>query len=232
MTAASCEPVLAGGVSWLGAFLELDLAAGETAWLRRSSLVHAEGPFRLTTEKIATRGLSLIGFFSGQVRWANRYDAEGPGLRLVATRDHQGTVVRLDVTPDSPVHISPGLYLGHRGRLSFETRRVAQREFWTLTRVEGAGSVYIKLFGQALLRPLNRTASIVDANYVAAVTGPFEAHGKVFKASEVIRSGELENVKMTGAGLIVFQSVNPEELGQQTSPGGAIAGLIRGVLPF
>jgi uncharacterized protein (AIM24 family) len=51
----------------------------------------------------------------------------------------------------------------------------------------------------------------------------------VFKAAEVIRSGELENVRLSGTGEVVFQSCNPEEF---ESGSGGIAAIIRGLLPF
>jgi uncharacterized protein (AIM24 family) len=219
-----------GPVRFGAAALTIALAPGETAWLRRSSLIYADGRFKLTTHRIAQRRFSVIGTFSGEARWANRYVAEDRPVSLIAARDFEGQTVSLDIAPDAPVYFLPDLYLGHQGDLTFNTERVAKKEFWTLTRASGAGTVHIKLHGQPTARALHAGGSIVDANYVAAITGPFTAYGKVFKAGEVIRSGELENVRLAGSGEVIFQSANPEEA--SGSSGGPIGGLIRGLLPF
>ena len=209
--------------------LNITLEPGEAAWLRRSSLIFADGPFRLNVDRIAQRQFSVIGTFSGQVRWANRFTADGASVELSAARDHEGSVVSLDVTPQAPVYVKPWSYLGHSGALTFNTERVARKEFWTMMRVAGCGTVHIKLHGTAQIRRSRATGSIVDTNYVAAIAGAFKAHGKVFRKSDVVRSGELENVRLSGDGHIVLQSRNPEE---SMRGGGGIMSLLGNLLPF
>ena len=208
--------------------LTLTLAAGETAYVRRSSLMLAEGPFRLTTRRIASKRVPLVGLFSGQNLWANRFEADGP-VRLVAGRDYHGLVLGLTVTPETPVWLQPALYLGHQGDLAFTVRRVAKREFWSLTEVRGTGTVHIKAPGRAFSVPLGQDAEgaareiIVDTNYVAAVRRPFRADGRVFSAGQYLRSGEAENVRLSGEGDVLMQTELPPETG-----GGG--GLLGGVL--
>ncbi|MEL6475091.1 MAG: AIM24 family protein [Pseudomonadota bacterium] len=213
-----------------GNVLDIALGPDEVAWIRRSSLILADGPFALRTKFIAKKRLNLFGAFSGQVRWANRFEADGGQVRLVAGRDFHGAVASLTVSPDQPVHIMPGSYLGHQGRLTFDTKRVAKKEFWTLARVEGSGIVHIKIAGRPLQVPLNSTPMVADANYVAAITGAFKAQGKVFKAGQVLRSGELENVRLSGNGCALFQSENPEE--RASGRGGGPLGWLFDLLPF
>ena len=217
-------------IAFCGDILELDLAAGETVFIRRSSLIFADGEFELKTHRIAKRRFSLIAFFSGQVRWANSYRAGADGVTLMAGRDFLGTIVRLDVTESAPVHIKPGLYLGHSGALTFNTHRVAKKEFWSLNEVSGAGTVYIKMPGRPLLKDMSHTPYIVDTNYIAAISGPFQAHGKVFKSSEVLKSGEMENVKLSGTGIALFQSENPSDSGGGN--GGGFFQTLLDILPF
>lgn len=222
------EPVKDEEITFHGDTLSLNLAAGETAYVRRSSLIFADGEFQLATKRIAKRRFGLISFFTGQVRWSNIYTAGETGLKLIAGRDFIGTVACLEVRPEAPVHIKPGLYLAHQGDLTFNTRRVAKKEFWVLNEVSGTGRVYIKMPGRPLPRPMTQHASIVDSNYVAAISGTFEAHGKVFKAKDVLKSGELENVKLKGDGTLLFQSENPSDRGS----GGGIFQTIIDILPF
>jgi len=210
--------------------LTLALQAGESAFVRRSSLVFAKGEFRLTTHRIAKTRFNLFAFFSGDVRWANRFDA-GPGpVTLMAARDYPGRIVALPVSPDRPLFLQPTRYLAHRGDLTFNVRRVAKKEFWTLAEVSGTGRVYIKLPGDPKVLPLCPEGAIVDTNYVAAVSGPFAAFGKVFTAGEVMKSGELSNVRLSGEGHFVLQSQNPEEAGNDG--GGGVFGSIMNALPF
>ncbi len=200
--------------------LEIELEPGEAAYLRRSSLLLAEGPFVLKTQRIASRRLPILGLFSGQNLWANRFEAEAGPLRLVASRDYHGEVRALSVAPDRPVAIQPALYLGHRGDLSFTVQRMAKREFWTLTRVTGTGTVHLKVPGRTLVRPLAEAAVVVDTNAVAAVTGPFTAHGRVLTTNQYLRAGEAENVRLSGSGEVWLQSERPP----QASGGGGIFG--------
>ena len=211
-----------------GDIMELRLDAGQSAYVRRSSLIFAEGEFELKTKRIAKKRFGILALFSGQVRWANIYNAKSD-LKLLAGRDFPGTVMSLNVSPDAPVHIKPGLYLGHIGELSFNTRRVAKKEFWTLNEISGTGTVYLKMPGRPLLIPMADTPQIVDTNYVAAIAGTFDAHGKVFTSGEVMKSGELENVKLTGDGMVIFQSENPGDGG---GGGGGIVQTILDILPF
>lgn len=188
--------------------LTFELQKGEAAYVRRSSMIFASGPFAMTTERIAKRGLPLLGLFSGQNLWANRFEAEGL-VKVVAGRDYHGTVIGLPVTPDAPVWLQPSLYLGHKGALSFVTRRVARREFWTLTEVAGEGTVWIKAPGRSFRERLGDEPVIVDTNYVAAVRGTFSAHGKVFTGGQYLKSGEAENVKLSGSGDVIIQTEVP-----------------------
>ena len=208
--------------------LTLALDAGETAFIRRSSLMLAEGRFAMTTKRIASKRVPLIGLFSGQNLWANRFEAEG-AVRLVAGRDYHGLVLGLPVTPDRPVWLQPALYLGHQGDLSFTVRRVAKREFWSLTEVRGSGTVHIKAPGRAFAVPLGQAPGgeprevIVDTNYVAAVRGAFSANGRVFSAGQYLRSGEAENVRLTGEGDVLLQTELPPEAG---GGGGILGGIL------
>jgi len=145
-------------------FLALTLAPGETLWLRRSSLVQAEGPFELSTHFIAKRRFNVVGFFSGQNRWANKFTAKDAPVHILAGRDHAGAVVALDVTPGASVFISPSLHLAHQGDLTLDTKRVAKKEFWTLTEISGTGRVWIKLHGHALMRPISKEGAVTEAN--------------------------------------------------------------------
>jgi len=210
--------------------LRVDLQPGEQLWLRRSSLITAEGPFDLKTEKIAKRNFNIFGFFSGQSRWANIFTAEDGPVTIIAGRDYYGTIISFDITPETPVHISPSLYLAHQGDLDLDTEKVAKGEFWTLTKVSGTGKLHIKAPGRPVQRPLSETPIVVDTNYVAAVQGTFEANGKVFKASRVMKSGELENVHLSGTGMFLLQSENPEDAGGDS--GGGIFSFITDLLPF
>ena len=208
--------------------LTYDLAPGETAYLRRSSLMLAEGRFAMTTRRIASKRIPVIGLFSGQNLWANRFEAEGP-TRLVAGRDYHGVVMGLTVTPERPVWLQPALYLGHQGDLAFTVRRVARREFWSLTEVRGTGTVQIKAPGRAFAVPLGAREDgaprevIVDTNYVAAVRGRFTAHGRVFSAGQYLRSGEAENVRLSGEGDALLQTELPPETG---GGGGFLGGIM------
>lgn len=189
--------------------LTMKLAAGETGFVRRSSLIFASGDFSMKTRRIAAKSLPLIGIFSGQNLWANCFEAETE-TTLIAGRDFHGTVVGLDVSEDRPVWLQPALYLGHRGDLRFITRRVAKREFWTLTEVSGSGTVWIKAPGRTFRQKLDpETPVITDTNYVAAVRGAFSADGKVFTRGQYLRSGEAENVKLRGAGDVLMQTEVP-----------------------
>jgi uncharacterized protein (AIM24 family) len=217
-------------VSIEGGLLSITLQPGETLWLRRSSLIHAEGPFDLTTHFIARSRFNIFGFFSGQNRWANKFTAKDAPVHILAGRDYAGAIVALDVTPDRPAYISPPLHLAHQGTLTFDTRRVAKKEFWTLTQVTGDGRVFLKVHGHALARALTAEGAITDTNYVAAITGTFTAFGKVFSAGELMRSGELENVRIAGDGDIIFQSENPEET--TTSSGSGPLSSILNLLPI
>lgn len=225
---AELDPKVTEAIDYHGDILELHLANTETAHIRRSSLIFAEGEFKLTTHRIAKRRFNIFGVLSGQVRWANKYEAGQTGLTLMASRDFVGEIVSLRVSDDAPIHIKPGLYIGHTGQLSFTTKRVAKKEFWTLTEVTGSGTVYIKLPGRPLAKAMSATPQIIDTNYVGAIAGAFEAHGKVFKTSQVLKSGELENVKLKGDGVIVFQSENPSDSGG----GGGILQSLLDILPF
>lgn len=210
--------------------LRIELASGEHVWVRRSSLITAEGPFELTTHKIAKKRFNIFGFFSGQSRWANKFTAQGGPVTIIAGRDFYGTVISFDVTPENPVHISPSLYLAHQGELDLDTKKVAKKEFWTLTEVIGTGTLHIKVPGRPVQRELSKTPIVVDTNYVAAVQGAFEANGNVFKASRVVKSGELENVNLSGVGTFLLQSENPEDAGGDS--GGGIISSILDLLPF
>ena len=77
---------------------------------------------------------------------------------------------------------------------------------------------------------MSASPDIVDTNYVTAISGPFEAHGKVFSSGEVMKSGEMENVKLNGDGVIVFQSENPADSGG--GRGGGFIQTILDILPF
>ena len=201
--------------------LSLDLAEGDVAHIRRSSLMLAEGAFGMKTRRIASKRVPVMGLFSGQNLWANRFEAEGPA-RLVAGRDYHGIVLGLTVTEAQPVWLQPSLYLGHAGALGFTVKRVARREFWTLTRVTGEGIVYVKVPGRTFTTPLTGRDLIVDTNYVAAIRGAFSAHGKVFSAGQYLRSGEAENVRLTGDGDVIMQTELPPEAGG----GGILGGLL------
>lgn len=215
-------------VTYHGNILKLHLHGEDAAFIRRSSLIFADGAFELTTQRIAKRRFNLLGIFSGQVRWANKFQTEAAPVTLMASRDFIGTVASIDVSDDTPVHIKPGLYIGHKGDLVFDTKRVAKKEFWTLTKVTGSGTVFIKLPGQQLENEMSQTPQIVDTNYVAAIIGAFEANGKVFTSKQLLKSGELENVKLKGDGMVVFQSENPGD----ASSGGGILSSIIDILPF
>jgi uncharacterized protein (AIM24 family) len=212
-------------------FLSVTLQPGETLWLRRSSLIEASEPFDLSTHFIAKSRFNIFGFFSGQNRWANKFTAKDAPVHILAGRDYAGDVIALDVSPERSVYISPSLHLAHQGDLTLDTKRVAKKEFWTLTQVSGTGRVWIKLHGHALVRPLSGEGAITDTNYVAAISGTFTAYGKVFKTGELMRTGELENVRLTGEGDVIFQSENPEETGS-SSRGGGPFDWIFSFLPF
>ena len=222
---------IARGVEMLGETLELDLAAGETAYLRRSSLTLARGPFEMTTERIARQGISVYALFTGEVRWANRYTAGDGAVKLSATRDFHGEVLGLPVSPDAPVHLQPARYLGHCGNIGFRMRKSAKKEFWVLTEATGDGVVYIKIPGTHRIEELARDGDgdVVDTNYVAAVGGRFEANGKVFTSRRVLKSGELSNVRLKGDGWYILQSQNP---GDATAGGGGIFSALTNLLPF
>lgn len=211
--------------------LELSLEPGASAWLRRSSLVRASGPFAMRTARIAARRVSVFAFFTGEVRWANEFRTDGGPVSLSATRDFHGTVVELPVSPDRPLRLKPALYLGHRGTLKFAMRRSAKKEFWVLTEALGTGSVFVKLPGKPRLHPLLAEGEVVDTNYVAAVSGTFAAHGKVFNTGELVKSGELENVRLSGEGHYLIASENPEDAGGGDGGGGFLGGLFN-LLPF
>lgn len=202
--------------------LEMRLARGETGYVRRSSLMLAEGRFAMHTRRIASKRVPIMGLFSGQALWANRFTAE-TATRLVAGRDYHGLVLSLDVTPERDVWLQPALYLGHQGDLSFTVKRVAKREFWTLTRVTGTGTVHLKAPGRTFTQKLLSEDVIVDTNYVAAIRGTFTAHGKVFSAGQYLKSGEAENVRLMGEGDVLMQTELPPESG---SGGGLFGGLI------
>ncbi len=214
-----------------GEMLELRLQPGEAAWLRRSSLVRASGPFVMRTARIAARRVSVFAVFTGEVRWANRFEAASGPVCLSATRDFHGTVVELPVSPDRPLRLKPALYLGHRGEMKFTMRRSAKREFWVLTEAIGTGSVIVKLPGKPRLHPLLPEGEIVDTNYVAAVSGTFEANGKVFNTGELVKSGELENVRLSGEGHYLLCSENPGDAGASEGGGGLVGSLFN-LLPF
>ena len=201
--------------------LSFELAPGEVAFVRRSSLLLADGKFGLKTRRIASKRVPIMGLFSGQNLWANRFEAEEP-TRLVAGRDYHGVVMGLDVTPERDVWLQPALYLGHRGDLDFTVKRVAKREFWTLTLVSGTGTAHIKAPGRAFSTPLPGRELIVDTNYVAAIRGSFAAHGKVFSAGQYLKSGEAENVRLTGEGDVLMQTELPPESGG----GGFLGGIL------
>lgn len=218
------------GIGLGGEVLTLALQPGESAWLRRSSLVFAKGDFKLTTHRITKTRFNIFALFSGDVRWANRFDAEAGPVTLMAARDYPGRIVALPVSPQQPLYLQPTRYLAHRGDLAFNVRRVAKKEFWTLAEVTGTGRVYIKLPGEPKIVPLCPEGAIVDTNYVAAISGAFQAFGKVFTSGEVMKSGELSNVRLSGDGHFVLQSQNPEEAGNDG--GGGVIGSILNALPF
>lgn len=202
--------------------LTFDLEAGETAYLRRSSLIFASGMFHMATERVASRRVPFLGLFSGQNIWANRFEAES-AVQVIGGRDYHGQVIGLDVSSEESVWIQPALYLGHKGQLEFTVRRVAKKEFWTLTEVRGEGTIYIKAPGRTFRQQLDpETAVITDTNYVAAIRGTFEASGKVFTSGQYLRSGEAENVRLSGQGDVLMQT----ELPPETSSGGFLGGLL------
>ena len=219
---ASAQAVTRGQDALDRHVLEMRLAPGETGYVRRSSLMLAEGRFGMTTRRIASKRVPVIGLFSGQALWANRFEAE-TDVRLVAGRDYHGLVLSLEVTPGRDVWLQPALYLGHQGDLSFVVKRVAKREFWTLTKVSGTGTVHLKAPGRTFGVPLGEEGLIVDTNYVAAIRGAFAAHGKVFSAGQYLKSGEAENVRLTGDGDALMQTELPPE---SSGGGGFIGGII------
>lgn len=148
----------------------------------------------------------------------------------MAARDYPGRIVALPVSPDRPLFLQPTRYLAYRGDVTFNVRRVAKKEFWTLAEVRGTGRVYIKLPGDPKIVPLSGEGTIVDINYVSAISGDFQAFGKVFTSSKVMKSGELSNVRLSGVGHMVLQSQNPEEAG--SDGGGGIIGSVLNALPF
>ena len=189
--------------------LTMELEEDEVGFIRRSSLIYAGGDFAMRTRRIASKAIPVLGIFSGQNLWANRFEATTP-TTLVAGRDYHGTVLGMEVVEGEAVWLQPALYLGHRGELDFTVKRVARREFWTLTRVTGTGTVWIKAPGRTFRKPLNgETAVVVDTNYVAAVRGDFSADGRVFTRGQYLRSGEAENVKIRGAGDVLMQTEVP-----------------------
>ncbi|MEM9285039.1 MAG: AIM24 family protein [Pseudomonadota bacterium] len=189
--------------------LTMELAGGEVGYVRRSSLIYAGGDFDMRTRRIASKAVPILGIFSGQNLWANRFEATSP-TSLVAGRDYHGTVLGMEVTEGEAVWLQPALYLGHRGDLEFTVKRVARREFWTLTRVTGEGTVWIKAPGRSFRKPLDpETPVVVDTNYVAAVRGDFAADGRVFSRGQYLRSGEAENVKIRGMGDVLIQTEVP-----------------------
>lgn len=220
----------ATGFAFGGEVLDITLQPGEHLFLRRSSLILADGPFGLTTHRIVQKRFNLWGFFTGEVRWANRFEAEGGPVRLVAARDYPGRIVSLPVAPDRPLALQPERYLAHHGELTFDVRRSAKKEFWVLTRVTGTGRVWIKLPGEGEVVALSDKGAIVDTNYVAALSGDFAAYGKVFRAGEVVKSGELSNVRLSGRGHYLLQSQNPEET--DSGGGGGIFSFLGDLLPF
>ena len=202
--------------------LTFDLQPGETAYLRRSSLIFASGMFHMATQRVASRRIPFLGLFSGQNLWANRFEAES-AVQIIGGRDYHGQVIGLDVTEGESVWLQPALYLGHKGALDFTVRRVAKKEFWTLTEVRGEGTVYIKAPGRTFRQPLDPNVAVVaDTNYVAAIRGRFSASGKVFTNAQYLRSGEAENVRLSGEGDVLIQT----ELPPETSGGGFIGGLL------
>jgi uncharacterized protein (AIM24 family) len=203
--------------------LTLNLAPGEVAFVRRSSLMLAEGPFGMTTRRIASRRVPVLGLFSSQALWANRFEAGDEPVRLVAGRDYHGVVLGIDVVPGTPIHLQPALYLGHQGTLDFTVKRVARREFWTLTRVTGEGTLHLKAPGRVFSSPLSGRDTIVDTNYVAAVRGAFQANGRVFSKGQYLKSGEAENVRLTGVGDVLMQTELPP---QEGGSGGVLGGVL------
>ncbi|MEM9810163.1 MAG: AIM24 family protein [Pseudomonadota bacterium] len=189
--------------------LTMRIKEGETGFVRRSSLIYAAGDFRMTTKRIAAKALPLLGLFSGQNLWANRFEAQSDTM-LIAGRDFHGTVLALEVEEGEEVWLQPSLYLGHRGDLTFLVKRVAKREFWTLTRVTGSGTVWIKVPGRSFRQPLDPQSSvIVDTSYVSVIRGAFKAHGRVFTSGQYLRSGEAENVRLRGDGDVLIQTEVP-----------------------
>lgn len=203
----------------------MELDEGDVGFVRRSSLIYAGGDFRLKTRRIASKTIPVLGIFSGQNLWANRFEAETP-TTLVAGRDYHGTVLGMEVKEDEAVWLQPALYLGHRGELDFTVKRVARREFWTLTRVTGEGTVWIKAPGRSFRKALDpETPVVVDTNYVAAVRGDFFADGRVFTRGQYLRSGEAENVKIRGTGDVLIQTEVPITAGGAGGPFGFLLDL-------
>lgn len=217
-------------IAFGGELLDVTLEPGEHLFLRRSSLILADGPFRLTTHRIAQKRFNLWGLFSGEVRWANRFEAKDAPVRIVAARDYPGRIASLPVSPDRPLALQPERYIAHHGELAFDVRRSAKKEFWVLTRVTGSGRVWIKLPGEGEVVPLTAEGAIVDTNYIAALSGDFRAFGKVFDTGEVLKSGELSNVRLSGTGHYLLQSQNPEEMAG--GGGGGFFSFLGDLLPF
>jgi len=223
--------LIAGAIALLGEHLEVTLEAGDTLFLRRASLVRARGDFDHEMVRIAAQTVSVFAVFTGEVPWANRFTARDGPLTLTATRDFHGTVVALPVSAGVPLRLQPARYLGHSGEIRFRMRRSAKREFWVMTEAEGDGTVYIKVPGTARIETLAAEGEIVDTNYIAAVAGSFAAHGKVFSAKKVVATGEQENVRLSGSGVYVLQSENPDDGGGSASGGGILNSLFQ-LLPF
>ncbi|MEM9738385.1 MAG: hypothetical protein AAF829_00820 [Pseudomonadota bacterium] len=73
MTAASPEPPAPKlhqehDIGLGGEILTLALQHGDSAFIRRSSLVFARGDFKLTTHRIAKTRFNIFALFSGDVR--------------------------------------------------------------------------------------------------------------------------------------------------------------------
>ena len=69
-------------IAFLGDILELSPAADETVYVRRSSLIYAEGDFDLKTKRIAKRRFNIVAFFSGCLLYTSPSPRDQRGSRM------------------------------------------------------------------------------------------------------------------------------------------------------
>lgn len=191
-----------GTIADHGALMRLSLPAGEKLSLRRGAFIASTHEMDFAAMRDAKGAKSWMRLFAGgsvsRIVWSCEADCE-----VTASLDFIGTTLSIPVGDGTPVSIAPKLFLGYLGTVSQALGRGAKKEFWVMSKLSGAGSVFLHVPGGYTVMEVDGSV-VVDTDRVAATIGDLEAVGTMRGAKDILKSGEMDAVRMEGTGRIVL----------------------------